>query len=147
MSQPSSDASAPPPEARAIALIAHDLKKPALVEWCGRHLDQLRRFPLIATGTTGGMIQAAYPDLQIERMKSGPQGGDQQIGARIVEGRVMALVFFVDPLTPMPHDVDVKALTRIATVYDIPCAQSAATADCILGAIRAGLLGGEAPEI
>ncbi|ALK08320.1 methylglyoxal synthase [Blastochloris viridis] len=127
-----------PPHGRAIALVAHDLKKPALVAWCGRHLDQLRRFPLIATGTTGGRIQDAFPELQIERMKSGPQGGDQQIGARIVEGRVMALIFFVDPLTPMPHDVDVKALTRIATVYDIPCAQSSVTADCILYAIRDG---------
>jgi methylglyoxal synthase len=143
MSEPGSDASSPPPaqpSARAIALVAHDLKKPALVEWCGRHLDQLRRFPLIATGTTGGQIKAAYPELQIERMKSGPQGGDQQIGARIAEGRVMAVIFFVDPLTPMPHDVDVKALTRLAAVYDIPCAQSAATADCILCAIRDGHL-------
>lgn len=143
MPEPRSDAATPSPVPsfdRAIALVAHDLKKPSLVEWCGRHLDQLGRFPLIATGTTGGLIQAAYPALRIERMKSGPQGGDQQIGARIAEGRVMAVIFFVDPLTPMPHDVDVKALTRLAAVYDIPCAQSAATANCIIGAIRSGHL-------
>lgn len=115
-----------------IALIAHDAKKEDLVAWVGRHLDALRRCPLVATGTTGGRVIAAYPDLRLTRMKSGPLGGDQQIGAMIADGKLAALIFFVDPLTPLPHDVDVKALTRLAIVYDLPMALNAATADRLI---------------
>ena len=87
---------------------------------------------LVATGTTGARIADAWPELTLRRMKSGPLGGDQQIGALIAEGQVDALIFFVDPLTPMPHDVDVKALMRLATVYDIPMALNRATAEILI---------------
>ena len=115
-----------------IALIAHDEKKDDLVAFCLAHRGFLGTCDLVATGTTGGQIAAALPELTIRRMKSGPLGGDQQIGALIAEGAVDALIFFVDPLTPMPHDVDVKALMRLATVYDIPMALNRATAEIIL---------------
>lgn len=115
-----------------IALIAHDEKKDDLVAFCLAHRSFLGTCDLVATGTTGGQIAAALPELTIRRMKSGPLGGDQQIGALIAEGAVDALIFFVDPLTPMPHDVDVKALMRLATVYDIPMALNRATAEIIL---------------
>ena len=115
-----------------IALIAHDEKKDDLVAFAGAHRDFFARCDLVATGTTGARIAAAVPGLDIRCMKSGPLGGDQQIGALIAEGRIDALIFFVDPLTPMPHDVDVKALMRLATVYDIPMALNRATAEIIL---------------
>lgn len=119
------------------ALVAHDAKKDALVGWAGRHHVQLSGVRIYSTGTTGGRISAAFPDLDVTALKSGPLGGDQQIGAMICEGGLDALVFFVDPLSPMPHDVDVKALTRLATVYDLPMACTASTADLIVS----GLLG------
>ncbi|WP_439574202.1 methylglyoxal synthase [Phreatobacter sp.] len=121
------------PAGRAIALIAHDQKKPDLLAWASRNLDRLRRHPLVATGTTGSLIARAHPGLAITLMKSGPLGGDQQIGALIVEGRIGLLVFLVDPLSPHPHDVDVKALTRLAVVYDVPMACNLATADILIG--------------
>ena len=115
-----------------IALIAHDEKKDDLVAFAGAHRDFLRNCDLVATGTTGARIAEAWPELTLRRMKSGPLGGDQQIGALIAEGQVDALIFFVDPLTPMPHDVDVKALMRLATVYDIPMALNRATAEILI---------------
>ncbi len=115
-----------------IALIAHDEKKDDLVAFAGAHRDFLAGCELVATGTTGGRIAEAWPELSVTRLKSGPLGGDQQIAALIAESRVDALVFFVDPLTPMPHDVDVKALMRLAIVYDIPMALNRATAEIIL---------------
>jgi len=115
-----------------IALIAHDEKKDDLVAFAGDHLDFLAACDLVATGTTGARIVEAWPQLSVRRLKSGPLGGDQQIGALIAEGMVDALIFFVDPLTPMPHDVDVKALMRLAIVYDIPMALNRATAEIIL---------------
>ncbi|SMH33045.1 methylglyoxal synthase [Mesorhizobium australicum] len=115
-----------------IALIAHDEKKDDLVAFAGAHRDFLKDCDLVATGTTGGRVAEAWPGLTIRRLKSGPLGGDQQIGALIAEGKVDALIFFVDPLTPMPHDVDVKALMRLAIVYDIPMALNRATAEIIL---------------
>lgn len=115
-----------------IALIAHDEKKDDLVTFAAAHCDFLSDCELVATGTTGGRIAEAIPQLSIRRLKSGPLGGDQQIGALIAEGRVDALIFFVDPLTPMPHDVDVKALMRLAIVYDIPMALNRATAEILL---------------
>ncbi len=123
-----------------IALIAHDEKKDDLVAFCRAHEAFLSGCNLVATGTTGGLVQDAMPALKVRRMKSGPLGGDQQIGALIAEGLIDVLVFFVDPLTPMPHDVDVKALMRLATVYDIPMALNEATAEIVLAmAERHGL--------
>lgn len=120
-----------------LALIAHDACKQGLVDWALRHLDYLRGAEIFATGTTGGRLKEAMPELVVTRFKSGPLGGDQQIGAMISEERLDALIFFIDPLSPLPHDVDVKALTRLAIVYDLPMACSPATADCIIEAFRA----------
>lgn len=117
-----------------IALIAHDEKKDDLVAFAGAHRAFLAGCELVATGTTGARVAEGWPELAVTRLKSGPLGGDQQIGALIAEGRVDVLIFFVDPLTPMPHDVDVKALMRLAIVYDIPMALNAATAEIILQA-------------
>ena len=115
-----------------IALIAHDARKEALVAWAGRHLQALESAELVATGTTGGRLRAAYPGLVLTAVKSGPMGGDQQIGAMIAEGRLDMLIFFIDPLSPMPHDVDIKALTRLAVVYNLPMALNEATADRLI---------------
>jgi methylglyoxal synthase len=120
-----------------LALIAHDQKKDAMVEWAARHRARLSRCDLYATGTTGGRILERCPDLAITRFKSGPMGGDQQIGALIAEGKLDGLVFFVDPLSPHPHDVDVKALTRLALVYDIPMACNPSTADLVVAGYMA----------
>ncbi len=117
---------------RTLALVAHDRKKDAMVAFAERHRETLRRFDLVATGTTGAQIVARWTDLAITRLKSGPLGGDQQIGALIAEGRIGALFFFVDPLSPHPHDVDVKALMRLALVYDIPMALNPGTAAMVI---------------
>ncbi len=119
-----------------IALIAHDQMKDEMADFARAHATQLARYGIVATGTTGGRILEACPDLDLTPMKSGPLGGDQQIGALIATGEVGLLIFFVDPLTAMPHDVDVKALTRLAIVYDIPMALNAATAKTLLSSIR-----------
>ncbi|MGW9230046.1 methylglyoxal synthase [Pseudorhizobium sp. NPDC055634] len=115
-----------------IALIAHDEKKDDMAEFARRHQAVLSRFRIVATGTTGGRVKEACPELEITRLKSGPLGGDQQIGAMIATGEVDMLLFFIDPLTALPHDVDVKALTRLATVYDIPMALNRATAEKLI---------------
>jgi len=124
-------------DALTIALVAHDQKKDDMVAFARRHTELLSRCRLVATGTTGGRITEALPTLDLTRLRSGPLGGDQQIGAMIAEGGIDALVFFVDPLTPMPHDVDVKALMRLAIVYDIPMALNGATAEILLNALLA----------
>lgn len=116
----------------SIGLVAHDDKKAALVDWAKAHEAFLSGKALFATGTTGGRILEAMPDLDLTRLKSGPLGGDQQLGAMIAEGRLDVLIFFVDPLSPQPHDVDVKALIRMATLADIPFACNPATADLIV---------------
>lgn len=116
----------------SIALIAHDLKKDEMVAFARSHEKALSHYDIVATGTTGGLIQDACPSLNILRVKSGPLGGDQQIGAMIAEGTVQALIFFIDPLSPLPHDVDVKALTRLGSVYDIPMALNPATAEKLI---------------
>ncbi|MBR0557587.1 methylglyoxal synthase [Ciceribacter sp. L1K23] len=116
----------------SIALIAHDQKKDDLADFAHRHEAVLAGWQIVATGTTGGRIQQACPSLSVQRMKSGPLGGDQQIGALIATGEIDMLIFFVDPLTAMPHDVDVKALMRLATVYDIPMALNRATAELMI---------------
>ncbi|MCF6369210.1 methylglyoxal synthase [Rhizobium sp. TRM95001] len=103
-----------------------------MVAFARQHQQALSKFRLVATGTTGGRIQDACPGLPVTRLKSGPLGGDQQIGAMIATGEVEMLIFFIDPLTSLPHDVDVKALTRLATVYDIPMALNRATAERLI---------------
>lgn len=123
---------------RALGLIAHDERKEALVDWARRHRAMLARCRLVATGNTGKQLMEALPELEIERLKSGPLGGDQQIGARIAEGTLDALIFFIDPLSALPHDVDVKALLRLAVVYDVPLATNPATADCLVAAWQGG---------
>lgn len=120
------------PKPFRIALIAHDLKKDDMVAFARAHEALLSRCEIVATGTTGSLVQEACPSLSIERVKSGPRGGDQQIGAMIAEGKVQAMIFFIDPLSPLPHDVDVKALTRLGTVYDIPMALNRATAEMLV---------------
>ncbi len=120
------------PGREALALVAHDEKKDDLVRFATRHRKRLATYDLYATGTTGGRINAALPELNVTQLKSGPLGGDQQIGAMIAEGRIAGLIFFIDPMTPMPHDVDVKALTRLAVLYDIPMALNGRTAELML---------------
>lgn len=117
-----------------IALVAHDGKKPELIQWCEDNKEILKNHFLCGTGTTARMI-TDKTGLPVRGYNSGPLGGDQQIGAKIVEGRVDFIVFFSDPLTAQPHDPDVKALMRIAQVYDIPMAINKASADFMIKSI------------
>lgn len=114
-----------------LALIAHDGKKADLISFAQKHLSLLRRFHLIATGTTGKMLQDRL-DLDIERQLSGPLGGDVQIASRIVEGEVYAVIFFVDPLDKHPHEPDIQTLLRACNVHNVPLATNAATARFIV---------------
>ena len=116
---------------RCIALVAHDNKKAELVEWVKQHRDTLSSFELCATGTTGALVETEL-GLAVRKFESGPLGGDQQIGARIAEGEIDFLVFFWDPLAPHPHDPDVKALLRIAVVWNIPFACNHTSADFMI---------------
>ena len=119
----------------AVALVAHDAKKGDLADFVDAHRETIGRFAIFATGTTGNRVVERCPELAVTRVKSGPLGGDQQIGALMAEGRIGALFFFVDPLSPHPHDVDVKALTRVALVYDIPMALNRATAERLVATL------------
>lgn len=114
-----------------IALIAHDGKKKELLEWCEWNKKLLQKHFLCGTGTTATMV-TARTGLPVRAYNSGPLGGDQQIGAKIVEGAIDFVVFFSDPLCAQPHDPDVKALLRIAGVYDIPIATNRASADFMI---------------
>lgn len=114
-----------------IALIAHDNKKEQLVAWCHENIETLKKHKLSGTGTTARLI-TDKTGLVVKGYNSGPLGGDQQIGAKIAEGRIDLVIFFSDPLEAQPHDPDVKALLRIAQVYDIPMANNKATADFII---------------
>lgn len=114
-----------------IALIAHDNEKQKLIEWCTKNYEILKEHKLYGTGTTARMI-TDKTGLTVKGYNSGPLGGDQQIGAKIVEGVIDFVVFFSDPLTAQPHDPDVKALMRISQVYDIPMAINKSTADFMI---------------
>ena len=114
-----------------IALIPHDSKKHEIIDWCEEHKEILKHHFLCGTGTTARMITEAT-GLPVKGYNSGPLGGDQQIGAKIVEGQIDFMIFLWDPLEAQPHDPDVKALLRIAVVYDIPIANNLATADFML---------------
>ena len=114
-----------------IALVAHDGKKKEMVDWCDKNKDILKNHFLCGTGTTARLI-AEKTGLPVRAYNSGPLGGDQQIGAKIVEGGIDFMIFLWDPLEAQPHDPDVKALLRIAGVYDIPVANNLATADFML---------------
>lgn len=114
-----------------IALIAHDNRKQDLINWAKNNSDTLHRHFLCGTGTTARLI-TEQTGLPVKAYKSGPLGGDQQIGARITDGEVDFMIFFWDPLSSQPHDPDVKALLRIAVLYDIPVAMNQSTADFLL---------------
>jgi methylglyoxal synthase len=116
---------------KRVALIAHDHRKADLLDWARYNRGTLAEHELFATGTTGAVLASAL-DLRITRFLSGPLGGDQQVGSGIAEGRIDLVIFFWDPLEPQPHDVDVKALLRIAVVHNVPIACNRATADFVL---------------
>lgn len=119
---------------KRIGLVAHDDKKDDIVAFAREHRDMLARCELYGTGTTGARVSQGT-GLEITLLKSGPLGGDAQLGAMIAEGRLDALIFFIDPLSAMPHDVDVKSLIRLAMVYDIPLACNPSTARAVLGVL------------
>lgn len=128
-----------------IALVAHDNRKKDLIEWVEFNFKKLSSLNLICTGTTGRMVEEAIlaklereerekklPELKITKLKSGPLGGDQQMGALVCEGKIDMIIFLWDPMEPQPHDVDVKALLRIAVLYNVPTASNRSTADFLI---------------
>ena len=120
---------APPP--RTIGLVAHDNKKADLIEWARFNLPLLASHDLVATGTTGLLVEEEL-GVQVRKLQSGPLGGDQQLGSLIAEGQIDFLIFFWDPLEPQPHDPDVRALLRLAVVWNIPVACNRASADFMI---------------
>lgn len=128
-------------EVKSIALVAHDNRKKDLVEWAEWNYKDLLEHQLICTGTTGSLVEKAIKNklgvegelkFQIKKLKSGPLGGDQQLGALIAESKIDIIIFFWDPMEPHPHDVDVKALLRISVLYNVPTACNRATADFMI---------------
>lgn len=130
---------------KVLALVAHDNIKRDLAEWVDWNCTKLSRHHLVCTGTTGKMVEQTLrdhkeeneegnqkPELQITLLKSGPLGGDQQLGSLIADGRINALIFFWDPMSAQPHDVDVKALLRLATLYNVPTAINRSSADFLI---------------
>jgi len=126
---------------KRIALVAHDNRKKDLIEWAEWNYEILIHHKLISTGTTGGLVEKAIKkrlddkdakDFEVMKLKSGPLGGDQQLGAMIAEDKVDLIIFLWDPMQPQPHDVDVKALLRISVLYNIPTACNRSTADFMI---------------
>lgn len=128
-------------EIKRIALVAHDNRKKDLIEWAEWNYEVLIHHKLISTGTTGRFVEEVVkkrlneqeaPDFEVTKLKSGPLGGDQQLGALIAEGEIDLIIFLWDPMQPQPHDVDVKALLRISVLYNIPTACNRSTADFLI---------------
>lgn len=125
-------------EIKTVGLVAHDARKGDLLDWVRQNAERLAKHRMVCTGTTGGLIsdmfKAEFPALNadIELLKSGPLGGDQQMGALIADGCIDVLIFFSDPMTTQPHDVDIKALMRICVVYDTALASARSTADFVI---------------
>ncbi len=126
---------------KTIALVAHDNRKKELMEWVDWNWEALSKHDIVCTGTTGRLVENVISkhtqnengrDFYVKRLKSGPLGGDQQLGAMIAEGKIDVMVFFWDPMMPQPHDVDVKALLRITVLYNVPTACNRATADFLI---------------
>ena len=117
---------------KRIAMVAHDERKQDLLEWIQYNEQSLRPHALFATGATGGLIKKTFPSLSVTPMQSGPLGGDQQLGALIADNKLDMLIFLMDPMSPHPHDVDIKALLRLAVLYNIPAAYNRSTADFII---------------
>ncbi|MFH0757481.1 MAG: methylglyoxal synthase [Bacteroidota bacterium] len=122
---------------KTIALVAHDNRKPDLAEWVAYNADKLAKHHLVCTGTTGKMVEETlsrknkFPQ-SLTKLKSGPLGGDQQLGALAAEGKIDIMIFLWDPMQPQPHDVDVKALLRITVLYNVPTACNRSTADFLI---------------
>ncbi|MES2792199.1 MAG: methylglyoxal synthase [Planctomycetota bacterium] len=119
---------------RTIALIAHDQKKQTLVDFVGRHLDKFQTVSLVATGSTGALIESSL-GLTVERVAHGPDGGDLIIGGRVAMGQIYAVFFFRDPLTAQPHEPDVSALLRVCDVHNIPLATNIGTAEALMSSL------------
>lgn len=117
---------------QTIGFVAHDERKAEMIKWVSSNQQKLKDLSILSTGTTGKKILERCPELDIQPLKSGPLGGDQQLGAAICEDRLDALVFFIDPLSPHPHDVDVKALLRLAILYNVPFACNEASANALI---------------
>jgi methylglyoxal synthase len=119
------------PVRKNVALVAHDNMKPELIEWAEKHKEKLTKHNLMATGTTGNLMQKQLK-VPVQALISGPLGGDQQLGGLIAEGKIDVLIFFWDPFEPMPHDPDIKALLRVAAVWNIPIACSVSSANFLI---------------
>ncbi|MFV0421585.1 methylglyoxal synthase [Oleidesulfovibrio sp.] len=117
---------------RNIGMVAHDERKQDLLDWVKDNLNALKGHHIFATGTTGNLLKKTFPELDVTPMKSGPLGGDQQLGAMISDGKLDMLFFLIDPMAPHPHDVDIKALLRLAVLYNIPAAYNRSTADFLI---------------
>lgn len=115
-----------------IGFVAHDACKDDLLAWVSAHKERFRDYQIVATGTTGGLLAKAFPELSVTQLLSGPLGGDAQLATMIAEDRLAMLVFLIDPMSPQPHDVDVRTLLRMAVLHNVPAAFNIATADYLV---------------